>query len=636
MSTNFSKPTSRNSSIDYPILLLLLLLQGLTANRDSSAEVLSVGWKHTCAVKSDDTLECWGNNDHGQATPPDGHFSQVGAGEMYTCALKKESIIVCWGRELFDKLFEKDYITKPSKGRFSQISTGTRHACAVTIDGSLECWGNNYSGQAMPPSGYFSQVSAGGDHSCAIKNDGTLECWGDNSYGQATPPSGHFSQVTVGYENICAIKSDGTLVCRGSDQYIARTPSGRFTQVSVTHHYACAIKSDGILVCWNHGGLIQNTPSGRFSQVSTYEWNQNCAVKADFTVFCWSNEASNGSYSDTIVISPPTISLNEQIPSPPITLLNPCTYEITPTNRSHNSAAESGSISVNTSPRCHWIAYSNKSWVTIDSISGNSGQEKGTVVYSIKANTSNQSRRATLYVAGQTFTINQVTTTTDNQPPTANFTISPTEGDVPLRVDLDASDSLDTDGSIVQYDWDANGKTLSGQTISTTLTVAGDNPITLTVTDNQGLVAIAEQTLTLTKNVITNGPIAEVVLTGLKNFYETGEVVKVNLEAVPKAERLRQVKIDLWVVIVLPSRDLLFMSAASPTVQFSPTAQPFKASVENLETTYDILQFEVPANLEGTYTFYTVYVEEGKNPITDGFLVLRSNVAVAETVLNNR
>jgi len=436
----------------------------------------------------------------------------------------------------------------------------------------------------------------------------------------------------VGYENTCAIKSDGTLVCRGSDQYIARTPSGHFTQVSVTHNYACAIKSDGTLVCWNHGGIIQNTPSGRFSQVSTYRWNQNCAVKTNHTIFCWSNDG----YS-TLLLGSPMISSNEQIPSPPITLLNPCTYEITPTNRSHNSAAESASISVNTSPRCHWIAYSNKSWVTINSISGNSGQENGTVIYSIKANTTNQSRQATLYVAGQTFTINQVTTTTDNQLPIASFTISPTEGEVPLQVDLDATGSFDPDGSIVQYDWDANGKTLSGQTISTTLTVAGDNPITLTVTDNQGLVTIAEQTLTLTENVITNGPIAEVVLTGLKNFYETGEVVTVNLEAVPKAERLRQVKIDLWVVIVLPSRDLLFMTI-SPTneVQFSPKAEPFKMSVGNLETTYDILQFEVPANLEGTYTFYTVYVEEGKNPITDGFLVLRSNVAVAETVLNNR
>jgi len=168
MSAHFSKSRSRNSSINYPILLLLILLLGLTTNNGISAEVLSVGHDHICAIKSDSTLECWGDNNFGQATPPDGHFSQVGAGEYYTCALKKDGILVCWGRELFNKQFEEDYIIKPSTGRFSQISAGNRHACAVKIDGTIECWGNNYSGQAIPPSGHFSQVSAGGDHGTGV------------------------------------------------------------------------------------------------------------------------------------------------------------------------------------------------------------------------------------------------------------------------------------------------------------------------------------------------------------------------------------------------------------------------------------------------------------------------------------
>ncbi|MCP4697307.1 MAG: hypothetical protein GY862_10710 [Gammaproteobacteria bacterium] len=48
------------------------------------------------------------------------------------------------------------------------------------------------------------------------------------------------------------------------------------------------------------------------------------------------------------------------------------------------------------------------------------------------------------------------------------------------------------------------------------------------------------------------------------------------------------------------------------------------------------MEFEVLKGLGGTYTFYAVYVEEGKSPMTDSFMVLRSNIAIAEMMLNDR
>ena len=31
---------------------------------------VSAGRLHTCGVRQDDSVECWGNDDYGQATPP--------------------------------------------------------------------------------------------------------------------------------------------------------------------------------------------------------------------------------------------------------------------------------------------------------------------------------------------------------------------------------------------------------------------------------------------------------------------------------------------------------------------------------------------------------------------------------------
>ncbi|MEN6300767.1 MAG: RCC1 domain-containing protein, partial [Anaerolineaceae bacterium] len=49
------------------------------------SETLSLGEAHTCAIKSDGTLACWGENANGQSTPPIGTFTQVSAGGSHTC-----------------------------------------------------------------------------------------------------------------------------------------------------------------------------------------------------------------------------------------------------------------------------------------------------------------------------------------------------------------------------------------------------------------------------------------------------------------------------------------------------------------------------------------------------------------------
>jgi len=88
-----------------------------------------------------------------------------------------------------------------------------------------------------------------------------------------------------------------------------------------------------------------------------------------------------------------------------------------------------------------------------------------------------------------------------NQPPQAVFTVSPTQGQAPLTVHLDASASSDPDGSIVKYEWALNGEPFdSGNPLSYTFTTAFEyqGSITLTVTDNQGLTASTQQNVSIT------------------------------------------------------------------------------------------------------------------------------------------
>jgi WD40 repeat protein len=83
--------------------------------------------------------------------------------------------------------------------------------------------------------------------------------------------------------------------------------------------------------------------------------------------------------------------------------------------------------------------------------------------------------------------------------PVATFTVSPTEGKKPLTVHLDASQSFDQDGNIVSWEWkSSSGRTLSGEKTNFILTAVGEQTITLTVTDNDGAIATAEKTVTVT------------------------------------------------------------------------------------------------------------------------------------------
>ena len=58
---------------------------------------VSAGSRHTCGVRPDKTVECWGSNGAGQARPPVGEFLSVSAGGGHTCGVKTDKTVACWG-----------------------------------------------------------------------------------------------------------------------------------------------------------------------------------------------------------------------------------------------------------------------------------------------------------------------------------------------------------------------------------------------------------------------------------------------------------------------------------------------------------------------------------------------------------
>ena len=59
---------------------------------------VSSGNGHTCGLGTNGVVDCWGDNDDGQANAPSGIFTAVSAGGFHSCAIRQDDRTVeCWG-----------------------------------------------------------------------------------------------------------------------------------------------------------------------------------------------------------------------------------------------------------------------------------------------------------------------------------------------------------------------------------------------------------------------------------------------------------------------------------------------------------------------------------------------------------
>ena len=113
-------------------------------------------------------------------------FGRVAAGGQHTCAIKADDSVQCWG------MFAHAANDVPSAlGSIKSISAGWWHTCAIKADDSVQCWGDDADGQSTVPVGLSNvkSISAGGYHTCVIKSDDSVQCWRSHTDGQSTVPA---------------------------------------------------------------------------------------------------------------------------------------------------------------------------------------------------------------------------------------------------------------------------------------------------------------------------------------------------------------------------------------------------------------------------------------------------------------
>src|SRR4030042_4700397 len=107
-----------------------------------------------------------------------GNCQGLSAGDYHTCILKSNGNVDCYGRN--DQGQAADYMGGDAVG----VSVGLGHTCVLKSNGNVDCYGYNVLGSDYLGGDGVGGV-AGDDHTCVLKSNGNVDCYGNNTWGQA-------------------------------------------------------------------------------------------------------------------------------------------------------------------------------------------------------------------------------------------------------------------------------------------------------------------------------------------------------------------------------------------------------------------------------------------------------------------
>ena len=286
-------------------------------------------------------------------------FVELSAGSEHTCGLRPNGEVRCWGANQFGQLGNNQSPTSYNSPQpvFSlttaiQVASLNNHTCITREDGQVRCWGRNNTGQLgngniadapVPVEANTinsaQRVKTGGSHTCVLLGNERLRCWGQNGQSQLgrgepsigaqhdksdvlrllnTPLDSVF-EFALGAAFSCALRKNNSVWCWGFNNAgqlgLGDNSTGRnfateltnlppATQLEAGNNHACALTVGGDVYCWGRGaegqvghGLFSNSLSP--TAVSLPEpaihiatgGSHSCAALITGAVFCWGSDS---------------------------------------------------------------------------------------------------------------------------------------------------------------------------------------------------------------------------------------------------------------------------------------------------------------------------------------------------------
>ena len=290
----------------------------------------------------------------------------IATGKRHSCALREDGTITCWGRDNELGLFggtESEFQETDQHGTFPvpaqvtditdavAITTGEEHSCALHQNGEISCWGYNLWGRLgngqsgaeesdtpIEVAGISNAkdiaAAAGGDQTCVLLKSGSISCWGYYTRFRIDQRSASIERIVeidgisnaidiaVGWFHACALHETGTISCWGVDDPVEVEGITDAVAVATGSDHSCALHENGTISCWgdNGEGQLGDGTGGEFGDKSLVPVRVNgisdaaavaagsghsCALHENGTISCWGKNSSgqlgNGTNENSVV-----------------------------------------------------------------------------------------------------------------------------------------------------------------------------------------------------------------------------------------------------------------------------------------------------------------------------------------------
>ena len=236
-------------------------------------------------------------------------FVDVVVGDNHSCGLRVNGTVMCWGYNAEGQLGSNDPMTRYSLypievwglSNVTSIAAAGGQTCVIKRDASMACWGYGYHGNNLSPESRWVPTTVAGMRDivsiavtnlgiCAKNSSGYLMCWGFNAQGNdfwlpvpasgtgstysprivASSDVGEFAIRNINYNaysrRICWIRFDGRLTCIGANSdgglgigFSSAYSHNGFSVLGLGNYVAkfavsaqggCAILTDQTVSCW--------------------------------------------------------------------------------------------------------------------------------------------------------------------------------------------------------------------------------------------------------------------------------------------------------------------------------------------------------------------------------------------------